>query len=228
MSSAGSTFVDLLIDEYDFGGYALSRSEPDYEDLEQNEQLISWASDFSSPAASSPNSTFSISTSFSSSSGDPFGVDDDAVSTSNPDHDHTSLLEFIMAATWACIDQQHPGAKNVLYARFFKCYEDVEMIALAANIYFAPGLLDIVQSVKLPSVEFFKHLPTETNDRWAVYAITMAKDDCRPRLYVGVGTDDDNGVTSRLKYYEYHSSLPLHVRSSLLEGYSIVHKGLLC
>ena len=163
---------------------------------------------------------------------DSFGAfedsDHDGYGMNASSHDDATLLEFMTAATWACIDQTHPKMKNILFTRFFKSYEDVEAIASAADIQFAPGLLDIVQSVTPPSVEFFKCLPVDTVDRWAVYAIFMEKDECRSRLYVGVGTHDDSGVAARLQAYNTGNSLPHYVRASLQEDFRIVHKGLLC
>lgn len=218
MASAGHTVIYFTMDDKPENDSVSSSHAP-------SERLI--ASTSVSPS-SPPASTLPLSTLSTSSSGETLTSDEDAVlETSNPDHDYASLLEFVMAATWACVDQQHPGAKNALYTRFFTCYEDIEMIALAANISFAPGLMDIVRCVQSPSIEYFKSLPTEVADRWAVYAILMEKTEHRPRLYVGVGTGDGHGVASRLKNYECNNSLPLHVRNSLEEGYRIVHKGLL-
>jgi len=93
----------------------------------------------------------------------------------------------------------------------------------------APGVLDAVQSPVPPTVAFFRNLPTKCYKLWAVYAITLAKSGCRSKIYIGVGTNSENGVSDRLVTYEtLDDVLPKYVAKAVDDGYRVVHRGLLC
>jgi hypothetical protein len=142
--------------------------------------------------------------------------------------DAPSLLDFIFSATWQCIEDTPVLGKNPLFTWFITSLEDVHLIASGADIHFAPGLAEALGSETPPGADFFMSLPTGGASRWAVYAIVMEKDGCRPRVYVGVATNAVYGAIPRFKLYDNREALPRHVKYSLAEGFDIVQKGLLC
>ncbi|CVK83197.1 uncharacterized protein FMAN_00743 [Fusarium mangiferae] len=102
-------------------------------------------------------------------------------------------------------------------------------IAGEASLEFAPGLLDVVQSVVPPTIEFFKSLPTAELSQWGVYAIVLKKPGCSPKLYIGSGTSS-RGVHDRLNQYSQCrvNMLPVGVKAAFDDGFSITHQGVLC
>jgi len=58
--------------------------------------------------------------------------------------------------------------------------------------------------------------------------VVMEKDLYRPRLYVGSETASLNGVRARISEYNTGHQLPHYVKKAVDEGYTIVHKRLLC
>lgn len=140
----------------------------------------------------------------------------------------TDILTFVCILTWNCLCDTPFMGKNVLFARFFTSLDMLTEIASAASLCFAPGLLDVVQAAAPPSITFFKSLPTDTFQRWAIYALVLEKDGCRPRLYIGSATNLTGGVRARLKQYDDGFLIPEYVQKSLDEGFVIEHKGLLC
>jgi hypothetical protein len=139
-----------------------------------------------------------------------------------------TLLQFIMIATWTCLLETPNKNKNSLFVRFFQSREDVENILSTLSMSFAPGLFEVLVCTTPPLFDFFKTLPTPTTKCWAVYAISLEKDDSRPRLYVGVATEHSSGVYHRFKQYDLGCQVPAYVQAALDEGYIVVHKGLLC
>jgi len=95
------------------------------------------------------------------------------------------------------------------------------------SVYLSSGLFKVVQSSTPPTIAFFKSLPTNYTNLWAVYLV-LEKRNCRPKIYIGSGTSTTNGVTYRLGQYEKDQLLPKYVEIALKEEYTIVHKGLLC
>jgi hypothetical protein len=58
--------------------------------------------------------------------------------------------------------------------------------------------------------------------------LVLEKATCRPKIYVGSGTESQYGVSVRLSQYDRKNSLPRYVQQAIDDGYIIVHKGLLC
>jgi len=140
----------------------------------------------------------------------------------------TTILQFVTLVTWTCLSDTPFNQKNTLFARFLTSLSVLEVIASTASLNFAPGLLDVLQAAAPPTIEFFKRLPTDTLPRWGVYVIVLEKPGCRPRLYIGSGTNTIGGVRVRLRQYDDGFLLPQWVKDALDHGYTIVHKGLLC
>lgn len=102
-----------------------------------------------------------------------------------------------------------------------------------SRLQFAPGLLQVLQSPTPPDISYFKTLALNVIDLWAVYILVLEKVGQRPRIYIGSGTDSENGVKCRMTTYDtrsagkFHKTIPHYVETSLKEGYVLTHKGLL-
>jgi hypothetical protein len=107
---------------------------------------------------------------------------------------------------------------------------DAADIRAATPLTFAPGLLDVVQSDRPPSVDFFASLPVPEGRFWAVYVVLLVKDGSEPAIYVGSGTDAIHGYRTRVATYpnKTHRMLPRFVRRLYDQGYDFAHVGLLC
>lgn len=144
---------------------------------------------------------------------------------------HILIAEFIWACLRAC------SSKNKLFDQVFFDEESLDECVLDANLTLAPGVLDVLDGTSPPDADFFKQLPTNFLDRWGAYGLLMRKKGCVDILYIGIGTNEYKGVKGRMDEYDSYNSktfvstnnsCPSNVRKSLNNGYSIVHKGLLC
>jgi hypothetical protein len=93
---------------------------------------------------------------------------------------------------------------------------------------FAPGLLEVLQSSTPPTTAFFKSLPTDYKKVWRIYLLILEKQDSRTKIYISSGTSTTSDVSAHLSQYDKKQNLPVNVKIALDEGYTIVHKGLLC
>lgn len=144
-----------------------------------------------------------------------------------------TILALIGHLVWLCMSTTPKKQKQWMYSQVFPTLIMVENILASASVVFAPGLFEVLQASTSPSIAFFKTLPTEASKKWGLYVIVLEKQGRRPKLYIGSGTQARYGVSNRLVSYTKENAnkphhLPLHVESALLDGYSIVHKGLLC
>lgn len=142
--------------------------------------------------------------------------------------DATTILQLVMTLTWMCLYTTPTKMKNPLYATFFGGFDILNEIGSAASLCFAAGLFETLRAVTPPTLEFFKTLPTDVRNRWAVYLIVMEKFESKPQIYIGSATDGANGVSSRFRCYDRGAVLPRYVQKALQNGYNITHKGLLC
>lgn len=100
----------------------------------------------------------------------------------------------------------------------------------ARELQTAPGLEQVLSSETPPPFAFFKSLPSPSRHQkqWAIYVLCLEKPDCKPRLYVGSGTESQDRVLSRFRGYDSgRGPIPQLVQRALDEGYTITHKGLL-
>lgn len=140
-----------------------------------------------------------------------------------------TIFELVLLITWTCLNTTPFNQKNPLFARFFDNQAALEEVASTASLVFCPGLFEVLQAATPPTIQFFKSLPTDTSaKRWGIYVIVLERSYCRPIFYVGSGTSSGEGVRSRLKQYDDGFLLPEYVEKALDEGYTMVHKGLLC
>jgi hypothetical protein len=136
----------------------------------------------------------------------------------------STILEYVVLMLWTLFTQAPAKLQNPAHAMIFTTADVVRQLLLSESVTFAQGLLAVLQAATPPSTAYFKTLPAEAKSSWGVYLLVLEKDRCRPRIYVGSGTHTKRGVETRLEDYD----LPKYVKLALDDGYTIVHKGLLC
>jgi len=139
------------------------------------------------------------------------------------------LLEVVASLLWACVSGA-PGLAyfNAVFSIIVDSLDVVEEYIQTAALEYAPGLLDVLDAASPPPLSFFKTLPLITGFCWAVYALTLEKPGCRPRIYIGESTNSERGAVSRMANYDNKTTLPQYVKKSLDDGFTITHKGYLC
>ncbi|KAK5126385.1 hypothetical protein LTR85_010621 [Meristemomyces frigidus] len=137
-----------------------------------------------------------------------------------------TLLQLVTLLTCACLYTQK--YKSVVLSKVLSSQSVVDQLMSSISLIFAPGLFDVLMAATPPSVAYFKSLPTEDKKRWGVYALVLEKVGRRPKIYIGSGTSQRQGVRSRLRQYDTGTCLPWYVKKALDNGYTIVHKGPLC
>jgi hypothetical protein len=142
--------------------------------------------------------------------------------------DASDILEYVVWLVWTLLTLTPAILKNPVHAMILTTQDVVEKIMSDSLLEFAPGLLDVVQAATPPSLVYFKSLPTEDKKRWGVYVIVFEKKNCRPKIYIGSGTNAVGGVAKRLQNYTYENNLSRFVMKAMDSGYRVKHKGLLC
>lgn len=140
----------------------------------------------------------------------------------------SDMLEYGMWLLWTFLTLTPASLKNPIHAIVLPTQDVVEELMSDSLLAFPPGLLDVLQAATPPSVAYFKSLPADVTKRFAVYLLVLEKQGCRPIIYVGSGTKSLRGVVTRFRDYETKVHLPHYVKYALDDGYTIVHKGLLC
>lgn len=142
----------------------------------------------------------------------------------------TVILDFAVSQTWKCLSVPATG-KNSIFSQVFFDEEILSEIASDANLTFAPGLLEVVQSPTPPTIEFFKKLPVKYLGLWGIYVLVLEKLGCPTLIYIGEATETKKGIRQRWYAYDkpetYRKLLPSKVAEALDDGYKIVHKGVL-
>jgi hypothetical protein len=139
------------------------------------------------------------------------------------------LLEVIASLLWACVSEAPKLSNlNLVFTVIMDSFDVVEEYVQTAALEFAPGLEAVLDSAAPPPLAFFKGLPLITGFCWAVYALTLEKPGCRPKVYVGKSTNEDRGAIARMADYDKLITLPQYVKAALDDGYTITHKGFLC
>lgn len=111
--------------------------------------------------------------------------------------------------------------------KIFPSQNNMELLLASASLVIAPRLFEALNSSTPPTITFFKSLPTDRNQIWAVYLLVLEKEGCRPKIYVGSGTNK-SGVSARFSKYKRHKRLPVYVKAAMAHGYIVVQHGLLC
>jgi Zinc-finger of C2H2 type len=139
-----------------------------------------------------------------------------------------NIVDYAVQLIWTCLCLANAAQKNPMFAIVLPSQDVVKQLLLDSYLAFAPGLLDVLQAKTPPPLSYFKSLPTNVKKRWGVYVVVLEKAGCRPRIYVGSGTDSNNGIAQRFNDYNAERNLPRFVKQALHDGYTIVHQGLLC
>ena len=134
----------------------------------------------------------------------------------------------ILALAWTCLNDTPANQKNFYYDEFIASEPMLWDLASAHPLEFAPGLSEILQSETPPTVEYFQTLPDVPFKGWGVYLIVLGKPGHPCRTYIGSATASDRGITHRFYQYDHDQCLPRYYEASLREGFSVVHRGLLC
>jgi hypothetical protein len=138
------------------------------------------------------------------------------------------VLDYIVWLIWSCLTLTPTKLKNPAFAMALSTLDVLEQLLSDSLLIFAPVLLDVVQASTPPSMSYFKNLPTDVRTFWAVYLLVLEKPGCRPKIYVGSGTNRVGGAAKRFQDYDNQTTLPIYIRRALKDSYTIVHKGLLC
>ena len=139
-----------------------------------------------------------------------------------------TLLQLVLVITWTVLWDTPAIQKHHLFTHFITSQAVLEEIALTTSIVFALGLFNVLQAAAPPTIKYFKTLPTDISKRWAVYLLVLEKPSCRPKIYIGSGTESLRGIQDRFRQYRSGNALPAWVKKVLKEGYTIVYYGLLC
>jgi hypothetical protein len=141
--------------------------------------------------------------------------------------------ELVNDLTWrhlnieALVWRVNPDLKSALVPKSY--YDD---LCAGSPLSFAVGILDVILSPYPPSVAFFEFLPNPQKHQklWGVYGLVLAKSGCKPKVYLGSGTETLSGCSGRLAvYYNPNSqTLPRFVEAAFKDGYILSHSGLLC
>jgi ribosomal protein S20 len=102
-------------------------------------------------------------------------------------------------------------------------------------ITFADGLLDMLTAPTPPSIDDFKKLApaphsSKLSKKWVVYLHIYELEGRVFRIYIGTGTDADDGARSRMIIYEKNNrtGIPRLVKHAISQGFVKTHTTLLC
>lgn len=89
--------------------------------------------------------------------------------------DASSAFQLIVLLTWLCLNTNVKLVQEIFW-KVLSSQVVLEQLASTVSITFAPGLLDVVQSISPPTIAWFKTLPTnKSGKRWAVYLLVLQK-----------------------------------------------------
>lgn len=142
-----------------------------------------------------------------------------------------NTLTMVLLFAWTVLDTTPATKKNSILAQYFTSQVIFQQIASTVSINFAPGLWDVLRSATPPTIQYFKTLPNAAKSAllWVIYLVVLEKSGCRPKIYIGSGTQSRQGVRTRMTCYENATStLPELVRRALQDEYKVTHIGLIC
>lgn len=142
-----------------------------------------------------------------------------------------SFPQFLLYLVWKCLSQTPASMRNPTFNMMFRSEDELEKLLNESGVVLAPGLMDVVEGTTPPDIAWFRSLPSEfcvnTLKIWGVYVIILKKSGHKYLIYIGSGTSS-HGLRSRFANYDYRNALGRFVTRALDQGYTIVHKGLLC
>lgn len=139
------------------------------------------------------------------------------------------MHEYTLWLVWTSLTGTPFACKNPEFAVIIPTEAALESLFSNTSVEFAPGILHVLKSPDPPTIAYYKTLPQDAPYKcWAIYLLVLEKKGCRTLIYMGSGTEATRGVASRFYRYDNGTSLPVHVEEALDDGYTIVHKGLIC
>ncbi|KAK2762538.1 hypothetical protein CKAH01_16078 [Colletotrichum kahawae] len=147
-------------------------------------------------------------------------------------HRHAELTELIDDLTWCALSASAPSWYiNPIYKTHLAAdIGTFEGICGQHPLKFSDNMYEVLMAKQPPTLDFFRTLPkpSKRSPVWGVYTLLLEKVDRSAKLYVGSGTNANQGVIARLRDYERETQLPQLVLKALQEGYTISHAGMLC
>jgi hypothetical protein len=140
----------------------------------------------------------------------------------------TDIETVVLSLAWSCLSDTPENQKNLYFDEFITSETMLWDVASDHPIKFAPSLFEMLQSETLPTVEDFIKLPGLAFKGWGIYLIVLGKPGEPYRVYIGSATASERGMLSRFYNYDTETLLPTYYEASLEEGFTVVHRGLLC
>jgi hypothetical protein len=140
----------------------------------------------------------------------------------------TDIKTVVLSLAWSCLSDTPADQKNLYFDEFVTSKTMLWDLASDHPIKFAPSLFEMLQSETLPTVENFIKLPGLAFKGWGIYLIVLGKPGEPYRVYIGSATCSDRGMLKRFYKYDTETALPKYYEASLEEGFTVVHRGLLC
>jgi hypothetical protein len=143
-----------------------------------------------------------------------------------------SLFNLVVTLAWINLASTPVKFVHAYHTHYLTSLYLLDTVCGYLDLSFAPGLYDVLMSSTPPDLSFFKSLPAPRSEKgmFAVYILILEKDGCRPRLYVGKASGEDNYYYRTQQYRNPTASwkaMPSNVRKSLRLGYKITHIGIL-
>lgn len=135
------------------------------------------------------------------------------------------LVQLVLSVCWSLVSES--SSINPRYRHVFPTQEELFAVLSLANISFASGLLDVVQSSSPPSFSWILNLSSDIPiNAWAVYIIVLQKPGHRPRIYIGCSCRAKQGIRARIYEHEKGRACPRYVREALDDGWTLTHSRL--
>lgn len=140
---------------------------------------------------------------------------------------------YVVFLAWSLFSLTKPAILSLDFSLLFTSSFVMMTVFCLQPLSFASGLHSVLRSARPPTIAWFKTTRLRAEKLWAVYVLVLEKQGCRPKIYIGSGTDKVLGVARRLRHYDkrmLHGTgdlMPKWVEAALKAGYTITHKGLL-
>lgn len=148
-----------------------------------------------------------------------------------------TILDQMADLGWECL--QRAPYSQACHRRFFYSHRAWNRFLRASPLRFCSGLGTTISADSPPSLEWFKNLPKPKQDKWAVYALVLVRPQLGPKrtwkmdetvdfaIYIGSGTCQTNGVTTRESDYREKERFSEGVKEMLDSGWTVLHMGML-
>ena len=125
-----------------------------------------------------------------------------------------TVLDLVLMFVWNCLCMTPEKQKLPIYGKVFPSQDILEVLFAACSLAFAPGLFEVLQASEAPSVAYFKSLPTNCKKQW------LSTYSCLRNLAIDQRSTSAPALMPKV--------VPKYVEKSLNDGYTLVHKGILC